>query len=324
MNRGDQHQGMRAPRLVLPLYDGKEDWRPFYLQFRRNIRRFDWDEDESLDRLIDSLRGKALSYFSCQPLPVQADFQHTVDRMDRRFNRRLLPATARRLIPSLTQRTEESLEEFADRVHQTVMEGFLELDGGAPGNDTMQTLELLAVDTFLKGCADTAAAYGASEKGPSTLQDALQKIKMAEANLKVFAPRWASQGKVRQVHFAEGQGEEEGVVRSLGAGEGPRLKAVETGLAAIGSTVESHIKQVDSQLEEISTMLKGLQSSAGRRNSSPSPQRSGCFHCGKVGHFKQECPQLNRGDSAPNRSRSPSPSLRVPLNGNRLGVQTDA
>lgn len=54
--------GPPAPNLST--YDGKTDWRPYIIQFTHIADKYTWTPQEGLDRLLQCLRDKALTFFS--------------------------------------------------------------------------------------------------------------------------------------------------------------------------------------------------------------------------------------------------------------------
>ena len=62
------------PHSKLPFYDGKEKWHAFEAKFERAAQRYQWDEEEQLDRLVELLTGKALEFYSKQPPRTQNDY----------------------------------------------------------------------------------------------------------------------------------------------------------------------------------------------------------------------------------------------------------
>ena len=78
----------------------------------------------------------------------------------------------------MRQEESESLEDFADHVLVKAAEGYPEVPDA--------TLQTLATDNFLRGCKDRSAAYVAVEKKPKDLQSAVQVVREAAVNLKLY------------------------------------------------------------------------------------------------------------------------------------------
>ena len=48
----------------MPTYDGKNDWRPYCIQFNHIADRHSWKNQQRLDKLIECLRDQALKCFT--------------------------------------------------------------------------------------------------------------------------------------------------------------------------------------------------------------------------------------------------------------------
>ena len=68
----------------------------------------------------------------------------------------------------LEQKSEEKLEEFAERAQCTVQ------DAWPDASDVM--LEEMSVHAFLKGCKHTSAAFEVMNKGVKTVDEALMMV----------------------------------------------------------------------------------------------------------------------------------------------------
>ena len=84
-NRQSRDQGLPAPPQPaspkMAIFDGKSDtieWAPFHMQFSRLARRYNWTEEDKLDRFIECLRGRALTYFSQLPEQIRECYEALV------------------------------------------------------------------------------------------------------------------------------------------------------------------------------------------------------------------------------------------------------
>ncbi|CAC5378765.1 unnamed protein product [Mytilus coruscus] len=102
----------------LPCYDGKTEWKPYYMQFIHFSNRYRWDSKQRLDRLIECLRDKALKFYSTRPPSVQNDFVLVSEKLNQRFGNKDLPCTIRRQLQEVRQTIDETVEEFAERVQE--------------------------------------------------------------------------------------------------------------------------------------------------------------------------------------------------------------
>ena len=261
----DGRRRKRAPPFPkLPTFDGKtSEWPGFIFQFRRLAQSGKWTTREKRDRLLGCLRGKAIAYVQSRPKAERKDYYALKSLLNMRYGILEEPTIARRHLQSMRQEEAESLEDFADRVLVKAAEGYPEIP-----DDTLQSL---AVDNFLRGCRDRGAAYVAVEKKPDELQTAVQMVREAAVNLKLYG---RSGGLIaRQVTFREN---DTGSERS-----------------ADGKTKEQ--KALISFLEELfqtktGSVEKRSTASSPVRNRSPSPAR--CYKCQDTGHRSRDCNKI--------------------------------
>ena len=97
-------------------------------------------------------------------------YRKLLKRLDDRFGDRELPASAQVRIQQATQKKEESLEDWADRVLTLSDKAFKEL----PEKYNNQQ----AVDRFCQGLNDAEAGLCVCMRKPSSMGDALNEIKL--------------------------------------------------------------------------------------------------------------------------------------------------
>ena len=282
----------RSPPLPkLPTFDGKPgEWKSFICQFRQRAKSSCWNSTEKLDRLMACLRGKAVDYVFNRPKDLRSDYYALKGMLTQRYNIAELPGTARRQLNSMRQEEQEALEDFADRVLVKVSEAY--------PNVEEEVAQCLGTESLLRGCRDKAAAYAASEHKPDTIYKALQNVKDAAANLRVFGrPAMTT----RQVTFAEPEKE----------------TSTETGSRLT--------KEQERMLKFMTEMMSRMDSTTPRRSTSPSPDRgrgrspSPCYNCQEKGHMARDCGKPRRcyncnktghlaNDCKEPRQRSGSPS----------------
>ena len=152
-----------------------------------------------MDRLLVSLRGKAIDFIRNKSREVQDDYRTLRDALDLRFGKREHPSSARKELNYLQQHEGESLEDFADIVLAKVLEAYRRI-----GQELEQDI---AKEIFLRGFWNRSAAYAAAEEDPATLQDALEKVRTSAMNWKVFGKGSVSTRRVRFRGQEDGDGD---------------------------------------------------------------------------------------------------------------------
>ena len=104
----------RSPPLPKPqVFAGKKgEWNGFIYHFRKTARYFGWSQREKGDRLLASLRGKAVDFIMSKPREVQDDYQALKDALEVRFGKMEHPTSARRQLGYLRQEEGETLEDY--------------------------------------------------------------------------------------------------------------------------------------------------------------------------------------------------------------------
>jgi hypothetical protein len=261
-----------------------------------------WPSSRRLDKLIDCLGGIALEYVN--KLDIRRDYFRLCREMKRRFSTKDAPVAARRQVQFCRQSEDETLEQFSQRVHFLVIDGYPTAE--------RKTIQQISVEAFLRGCREKDAARAAMEKEPRTIHQALKYVKSSAANQRaIFGSRSYSSYGQRQVTFSPEEEDSEFKTRVV-APTSPRPGA----------------GQGDSKLDQIATMLHGLTDivkeslkpsgrGQGRFSRSPTPPRSRspsymenitCFKCKRKGHLERNCPDNSaKVDPRATGIRSPSP-----------------
>ena len=98
-------------------FDGKTSWFSFKKLFDSYRSVYNWCDQECRDYLTWSLEGKALDYFTIATrMGEDYSFDEILKKLESRFGSCDLTETTRVHFQNASQKNEESLEDWADRV----------------------------------------------------------------------------------------------------------------------------------------------------------------------------------------------------------------
>ena len=186
------YQTMGLPPPKMATFHGKSEWNPYLVQFNMIASRYNRNNEQRLERLVESLRDKALKYYCTCSAQVQISFSSLCAKNKSRFGQRVLPHTIRRNLQDIKQ-GEHTADEFAEKIQEVVCEGYPQ----AP--DCVK--ETIATDAFLIGLENKRAAFTTMDKNPPDLETALQLVKAAHNNQRLILGTKIPE--VRKVHFEE-------------------------------------------------------------------------------------------------------------------------
>ncbi|GFR71227.1 hypothetical protein ElyMa_002089900 [Elysia marginata] len=167
----------RGRRFVQPpkalMYDGTSDWAAFKQKYRRFVMEQDMSPESAVNYLCWVLTGRAAEFHALitrhSPPCSQQDI---LLKLEGRFGFKQLPETSYLEFQSAYQRTDERLEEWAERVRQLATYAFEvghEIVMNSRDNATM-------IRKFCTGSLDKDAGLHAANKYPETLEEAISHI----------------------------------------------------------------------------------------------------------------------------------------------------
>ncbi|XP_052098545.1 uncharacterized protein LOC127733252 [Mytilus californianus] len=158
------------PKPRSPFFNGKEDFKAFWTQFRLLSSRFKWSSDRQVEELIlNSLRDDALVFVNELPASLHRDIQQIHDAMSQRFGDHILPETYRTNLQFIKQNHKESIQEYASRVKRLVGKAY-------PDVNDLSLLDRFKTEHFIKGLPDQSLAYEVLIQKPATSHDAINIV----------------------------------------------------------------------------------------------------------------------------------------------------
>ena len=220
-----------------------------------------------------SMRDKAIDFIEKKPKTVRGSFPQLIKALKKRYGQREPSTACRRQLAYIKQEDEEELDEYAERVHQLVIDGYPRV-----GEEHVQCL---AVDAFLRGSKDKFAAVLAMGSKPKTIHKAVRKMKSVIQDQKSIGKSALS---LRQVSFGP-----ESPQQSVGSKAHPALAM------PLSSNVELKLMITDALKDALRSMPPVTGKVMGRERSLSPASRQGtprvCFICGDGNHFARECPK---------------------------------
>ena len=218
-----------------------------------------WSETESKDYLMWSLEGKALDFFTITSDIEKYSFRRIIKKLEARFGVKELTETSKVKFQQASQRPDESLEDWADRVMTLATPAFVDL----PEDHLKQE----AIAKFSQGCCDKDAGKHACFEHPSTMEEALNLVKHHQYISQAVDGKQSKKGNDVSVN-------------------------------AVQSTSEDRIEQlIASALEEFANKLQVSQQPYHQLSVNKTQQSADekwkssvqCFFCKNFGHLKREC-----------------------------------
>ena len=240
-------------------FDGKSNWLSFKKKFNSYRKVMKWSETESKDYLMWSLEGKALDFFTITSDIEKYSFRRIIKKLEARFGVKELTETSKVKFQQASQRPDESLEDWADRVMTLATPAFVDL----PEDHLKQE----AIAKFSQGCCDKDAGKHACFEHPSTMEEALNLVKHHQYISQAVDGKQSKKGNDVSVN-------------------------------AVQSTSEDRIEQlIASALEEFANKLQVSQQPYHQLSVNKTQQYADekwkssvqCFFCKNFGHLKREC-----------------------------------
>ena len=288
----------------LSTFSGREDWRPFDMQFEHMASRCGWTAMDKLDMLVPLLREKALTFYSNLPLAVRGHYSQLKGKLNARFGNKDPQVMVIHQLNLMKQSSEDSLDDFIQQTYR------LAIDGLDEASDS--TVEKLTIEAFLNGVRNQEAAMHVRNREPKTMDEALRLMKVHAQNMGGDK----AVKSCRQVTFEDQQDELRArlamgppVPTRQGAPVSESLSA-ETLLTVLRqdrvdarkewmdmlrqvvkeTSVKSSLAGVGTIPGQSGNRGDGRDSGISLRPQTPAREVNSCMACGGKGHFMSECP----------------------------------
>ena len=286
----------QKPRMAQ--FSGKGDWDAFIFQFERIANRRLWSQHRRAEQLTDCLTDQALRYVQKLGEPKTRGYRRLRRELERRFQLDITAGDSRKELHTVKQNEDEALEEYSQRVHFLVLEGY---PGAADA-----TIQAVAVEAFLRGCKNKRAAEVAYEKDPPTIYKAQKFVKASVHNHQAL---YGGKPPIshRQVSFSGNETDDLGVrtaavVSSRDATDPRTLQDLYDKLAPLVA-LPDRLATLEAQLLKAVGQGNRYRSPSPGGNRSPSPRSMSperlaqitCYNCSEKGHFSRNCPKPKKG-----------------------------
>lgn len=289
-------QGYVVP-LPKMLFDGKASWKGFIQPFLSTAQTCNWNDEEKLLGLRNSLRGAAAEFaFEQLPPAVLDSFSALCGALEMRFVDRRTTTSYLAELENRKLGVSEKLPEYVADIKRLVLKGYPTADP-----KTLETIGLRYKCTSNKGIPDQKTSLAVGMRDPKSIEEAVQALE---------------------------------TYRSLkedpqGQGKAPKVRAVQTGQtpdkrqAKYGENrfvTESRLKEfgkemttvVENRMDKLTDLIQGI-NRRGVQAGAPRNERSSnstggtaqrdkrnveCFKCHELGHFARECPQYEHASRA--------------------------
>ena len=176
-------------------YDGKVNWKVWFMQFDDIADRRRWNYTTKLGKLKELLKDDALAYFSRLPLNVRESYRLLCEKMNLRFGQKDTPRTAQTQLFVIKQKDEEELEEWAEHCMSVSMDGWQD--------QSEVVAQEQAVNAFLHGARERDSALAVMDKEPASIDEAVRQMRQATTNQQTFSRSSRSGSSIRTIYMEE-------------------------------------------------------------------------------------------------------------------------
>lgn len=296
------------PRVHLPVFDGKGNWKSFWVKFEFLAGPYGWDVDKKLCQLISCLQEGAMEYVARLPLHVRNDLYRLIAALEQRYGDQSLPETYRASLMTLRKKPQETLQEYAARVERLVSMSY-------PGLEGTPLYTSIAIEHIVGGLADPNLSYDVLTKKPTTINETLGMISWHEcckgANKRKITSAIRPVGESRPTN-------NDVIERDVRRAGGQRY-VTEERLNEFGRDLKESMTHVVKETVKAQMQVlrpghrdenrEAVPNERNKRNlegvrtfkdkvceKSAEDSKSRCYYCHAEGHFARDCPRRNMGN----------------------------
>ena len=138
------------------------------MKLEHMANQYNWGEAEKLNKLVEALQDKALTFYSNLPDNVHENYGLVRRKFSAQFGPKDPSQTVCNQLKVIQQKPEEELEEFAAHCHQLATDAW--------GDISMEAVDHAALDAYLHGTIDSKAAWSAMQQSPQNIDDAFEYL----------------------------------------------------------------------------------------------------------------------------------------------------
>ena len=241
-------------------YDGRGTWQSFEMKFNQYSEAMDWTPRQQKTALLHMLSGKALD-FCARLLKSDSDMpiRELLRKLDGRFGAEI-PASAQAKFMVAMQANGETLEDWADRVHQMATDAFFHISENYCREQ--------AIDKFCQGLLDVEAGHDAFMHKWGTIEQAVNNVR-----LYLHSKMQMGRRRTDRMDSAENYDETAAHICAVHHGSKP-------------PDVRSLQKEIEGLRKDMNELLA---KSGSNRGPKKARKDSVCFKCGEKGHFARDC-----------------------------------